>query len=114
MNTPDFALSYDPDAAYRPRSATATNSDERRATDGRSLDRLALWLDRTPADITRDVPAAMLEVLCRLPSTRRLRRGQDRALLADLRALLADIPDDDLRRRRLAYLLEEAERRSRL
>ena len=109
-------ITFDPDAAYRrPASAAPTHSafDAPAAAD-RRIERLALWLERSPAAIRRDLPGSMLEALCRLPSSRRLRRGQDRVLLADLRALLGEIPRDDLRRGRLAFLLEAAEHRSRL
>lgn len=80
----------------------------------RAIRRIALFLERSPADIETNVPGAMQDVLSRLPWERALRRHRDHVVLQDVRFLWEQIEPDDLRRPRLKYMLEHAERRSRL
>ena len=80
----------------------------------RAVRRLALLLDTSPEAIEANVPAALERVLCSLPWESRLRRERDRVVLADVRLLWEAMPADDLRRKRLQFLLEHAERRARL
>ena len=83
-------------------------------TRDRAIRRLALVLDRSPADLERNVPGALQEVLCRLPWEMALRRHRDRVVLQDVRFLWGQMESDDLRRPRLKFMLEHAERRSML
>lgn len=80
----------------------------------RAVRRLALFLERTPAAVEGNVPGALQEVLSRLPWERALRRHRDHVVLQDVRFLWEQMEADDLRRPRLKYMLEHAERRSRL
>jgi len=80
----------------------------------RAIRRLALFLERSPTAVETSVPGALQEVLCRLPWDRALRRHRDRVVLQDVRFLWERMEQDDLRRSRLKFLLEHAERRSRL
>jgi len=80
----------------------------------RAIGRLGLFLERTPAAVDRNVAGALEEVLCRLPWDRALRRHRDRVVLQDVRFLYDQMDRDDLRRSRLKFLLEHAERRLRL
>lgn len=79
-----------------------------------AIRRIALILDCSPAVVGRNVPAALEKVLCSLPWESRLRRERDRVLLNDVRLLWAALQPDDLRRKRVLFLIEHAERRSRL
>lgn len=76
--------------------------------------RLALVLERSPADVEANVPGALQVVLSQLPWEKALRRHRDRVVLQDARFLWEQMESDDLRRPRLKYMLEHAERRSRL
>jgi hypothetical protein len=80
----------------------------------RAVRRVALFLDRPERRVTGNLPGALQDVLCRLPWDARLRRERDRVLIADARRLFELVEPDDLRRPRLKYLLEHAERRTRL
>lgn len=80
----------------------------------RAIRRLALFLERSPTAVETNVPGALQEVLCRLPWDRALRRHRDHVVLEDVRFLWERMERDDLRRSRLKFLLEHAERRSRL
>jgi len=88
-----------------------TGEDKMRA---RSIGRLGLFLERAPAAVEANVAGALEEVLCRLPWDRALRRHRDRVVLQDVRHLFEQMEPDDVRRKRLKFLLEHAERRSRL
>jgi hypothetical protein len=83
-------------------------------TRGRSIRRLALFLERTPATVEANIPGALQEVLSRLPWDKALRRRRDRVVLQDVRFLWEQMESDDLRRSRLKFMLEHTERRSRL
>lgn len=83
-------------------------------TRARALRRLALFLDRSPADVVTNIPGALQDVLCRLPWEKALRRHRDRVVLQDVRFLWEQMESDDLRRPRLKFMLEHAERRSML
>lgn len=76
--------------------------------------RIALFLERPASRVEANVPGALQEVLCRLPWERALRRERDLVVLRDVRFLFEAMAPDDLRRARLKFLLEHAERRSRL
>ena len=80
----------------------------------RAIRRVALSLGRSPAAVQANVPGALQDALCRLPWDRALRRHRDRVILQDVRFLWEQIEPNDLRRPRLKFLLEHAERRSRL
>jgi len=80
----------------------------------RAIRRLALVLERPVDDVAANVPGALQDVLGRLPWERALRRHRDRVVLQDVRFLWEQMESDDLRRPRLKYMLEHAERRSRL
>lgn len=79
-----------------------------------ALRRLALFLEKPLRMVERNVPGSIQEALSRLPWERRLRRRRDQVVLQDLRLLWEQMDADDLRRARLKFLLEHAERRSRL
>lgn len=83
-------------------------------TPERSVRRLALFLERSPAAVEANMPGSLQDVLCRLPWERALKRHRDRVVLQDVRFLWEQMESDDLRRPRLKYMLEHAERRSRL
>jgi hypothetical protein len=83
-------------------------------TRDRAIRRLALFLERSPADVERNVAAALQDVLSRLPWERALRRHRDCVVLQDVRFLWEQMESDDLRRPRLKFMLEHAERRSML
>ncbi|MFW6078602.1 MAG: hypothetical protein ACODAE_03215 [Gemmatimonadota bacterium] len=83
-------------------------------TRDRAIARLALVLERPSSAVERNVPGALQDVLCRLPWERALRRHRDRVVLQDVRFLWEQMESDDLRRPRLKFMLEHAERRSRL
>lgn len=80
----------------------------------RAIRRVALLLERTPISVGANVPGALQDVLARLPWDRALRRHRDRVVLQDVRFLFEQMERDDLRRPRLKFLLEHAERRTRL
>lgn len=80
----------------------------------RAVRRVALFLDRPERRVAANLPGALQDVLCRLPWDARLRRQRDHVLVADARLLFGLVEADDLRRPRLKYLLEHAERRTRL
>lgn len=80
----------------------------------RAIRRVALFLEQVPASVEANVPGALQDVLARLPWERALRRHRDRVLLQDVRFLFEQIERDDLRRPRLKFMLEHAERRTRL
>ena len=79
----------------------------------RAVRRVALLLGSSAEAIETNVPVALEKVLCSLPWESRLRRERDRVVLADVRLLWEAMPADDLRRKRLQFLLEHAERRTR-
>ncbi|MFW6039447.1 MAG: hypothetical protein ACOC9N_00050 [Gemmatimonadota bacterium] len=83
-------------------------------TYARALRRVALYLECPPSVVESNVPAALEKVLCSLPWETRLRRRRDRVVLADARLLWEALPPDDMRRKRVQFLLEHAERRARL
>ena len=101
--------SMNPQAARSPVEMTGVGKMRHRA-----IRRLALFLERTPAAVETNVPGALEEVLCGLPWEKALRRHRDRVVLQDVRFLWEHMEQDDLRRSRLKFLLEHAERRSRL
>lgn len=80
----------------------------------RAVRRVALLLESSPEAVEANVPAALEKLLCALPWESRLRRERDRIALDDVRLLWEAMPTDDLRRKRLQFLLEHAERRARL
>lgn len=90
-----------------PDSAVATDVE-------RAVRRVALFLDWPERRVAANLPGAVQDVLCRLPWDARLRRERDHVLVADARLLFGLVQADDLRRPRLQYLLEHAERRTRL
>lgn len=79
---------------------------------GRAVRRLALFLERSPAAVEANIPGSLQDVLCRLPWEKALRRHRDRVVLQDVRFLWEQMESDDLRRPRLKFMLEHAERRS--
>lgn len=83
-------------------------------TRDRAIRRLALFLERSPAAVETNVPGALQDVLCHLPWEKALRRHRDRVVLQDVRFLWEQMESDDLRRPRLKFMLEHAERRSML
>ncbi len=83
-------------------------------TPDRAVRRLALFLERSPAAVDKNIPGALQDVLSRLPWERALRRHRDRVVLQDVRFLWEQMESDDLRRPRLKFMLEHAERRSML
>ena len=88
--------------------------DEALAARDKAIRQLALFLNASVRTVERNVPNALLSVLCRLPDGVALRRGQDKSLLRSVHALFAEIEDDDPRKRRLNYLIESASFRSRI
>lgn len=98
--------------SYRAQSAVELTG--RGKTRDRAVRRLALFVERPPAAVEANIPGSLQDALCRLPWDRALRRHRDRVVLQDVRFLWEQIESDDLRRPRLKFLLEHAERRSRL
>lgn len=88
--------------------------DPARTTDLSPVEHLAKYLEETTEAVLENVPNAVLRALCAVPQYTRLRRVHDATLLANLRTLVDAMPSDDLRRPRLRFLLEDAERRSRM
>lgn len=80
----------------------------------RAIRRVALFLGCSPTVVESNVPVALEKVLCALPWETRLRRERDRVVLEDVRLLWEALPPEDLRRKRVQYLLEHAERRLQL
>lgn len=76
--------------------------------------RIALFLEVPVSRVEANIPNALQDVLCRLPWDRALRRERDHVILDDVRFLFERMEPDDLRRRRLKFLIEHAERRARL
>lgn len=79
-----------------------------------ALRRLALFLEKPLRLVERNVPGSVQEALSRLPWERRLQRKRDQVILQDLRVLWERMDAEDLRHARLKFMLEHAERRSRL
>ena len=80
----------------------------------RAIRRLALFL-QVPVDrVAGNVPGALQDALGQLPWEFRLQRHRDRVVLQDVRFLFDEMDRDDLRRPRLKFMLEHAERRSRM
>lgn len=96
------------------RGGSALELTGRGKTRDRAVRRLALFLERAPARVEANIPGALQDVLCSLPWDRALRRHRDLVLLQDVRFLWEQVESDDLRRPRLKFMLEHAERRSRL
>jgi hypothetical protein len=92
----------------------ADRASEPRVTDLSPIEHLAHYLGTTTEAVLENVPNAVLQALCRIPQHSRLRRYHDSTLIGRLRTLVDAMPADDLRRPRLRFLLEEAERRSRM
>lgn len=88
--------------------------DASRVTDLSPVEHLAKYIGETTEAVLENVPNAVLRALCDVPQYTRLRRIHDATILANLRALVDGMPSDDLRRPRLRFLLEDAERRSRM
>lgn len=88
--------------------------DPARVTDLGPVEHVAQYLGTTTEAVLENVPNAVLRVLCEVPQHTRLRRIHDSTILSNLRKLVDAMADDDLRRPRLRYLLEDAERRSRM
>lgn len=80
----------------------------------RAIRRIALILERSPRAVETNIPGSLHDVLCGLPWERALRRHRDHVILQDVRFLWEQMESDDLRRPRLKFMLEHAERRSRL
>ena len=80
----------------------------------KAIRHVALFLNASVRTVERNVPNALLSVLCKLPDGRALRRGQDKVLMKAVHHLFAEVEHDDPRRRRLNYLLESASFRSRI
>lgn len=88
--------------------------DPSRVTDLSPVEHLAKHIGATTEAVLENVPNAVLRALCDVPQYTRLRRVHDATILANLRILVDAMPSDDLRRPRLRFLLEDAERRSRM
>lgn len=80
----------------------------------RAIRRIALFLDRPARRVAANPAGALRDVLCSLPWESRLRRDRDCVLVGDVRFLFDGLDADDPRRATLKYLLEHAERRTRL
>ena len=80
----------------------------------RAIRRLALFLEVPIERVAANVPGAIQDALGRLPWEYRLRRHRDRVVLQDVRFLFEAMDPDDIRRPRLKFMLEHAERRSRM
>lgn len=80
----------------------------------RAIRRLALFLQVPVERVTDNVPGALQDALGQLPWEYRLQRHRDRVVLQDVRFLFDGMDGDDLRRPRLKFMLEHAERRSRM
>ena len=80
----------------------------------RAIRRIALYLDRPARRVAANPAGALRDVLCSLPGESWLRRDRDRVLVGDVRFLFDGMDADDPRRAPLKYLLEHAERRTRL
>jgi len=94
---------------------TTVNSDPNQETrHERATRRIALFLGRPARRVEENLAGALRDVLCSLPWESRLRRDRDRGLVEDVRFLFDALEADDLRRPSLKYLLEHAERRTRL
>lgn len=83
-------------------------------TRDRAIRRIALFLEKPAERVASNVPGALQEALRLLPWERALRRHRDHVILHDVRFLFDRMDADDLRRPRLKFLLEHAERRARL
>ena len=95
--------------------STTVNSDTSPKTRrDRAIRRIALFLDRPARRVEANPAGALRDLLCSLPWESRLRRDRDRVLVADVRFLFDAMDADDPRRATLKYLLEHAERRTRL
>ena len=88
--------------------------DHALAARDKAIRQLALFLTASVRTVERNVPNALLSVLCRLPDGVTLRRGQDKSLMKSVHLLFAEIEDDDPRKARLNYLIESASFRSRV
>lgn len=94
---------------------TTVNSDTSLETrQERAIRRIALFLDRPARRVEANPAGALRDVLCSLPWESRLRRDRDRVLVEDVRFLFDGMDADDPRRAPLKYVLEHAERRTRL
>lgn len=89
------------DASLEPRHAVA-------------IRRIGLFLGRPVERIEANLPGALRDALCGLPWESRLRRDRDRVLLEDARLLFKCLEPDDPRRPTLKFLIEHAERRTRM
>lgn len=94
--------------------ATTSSDAGRQPRQERAIGRIALFLGRPARRVEENPAAAIRDVLCSLPWESRLRRDRDRVLVEDVRFLFEGMDADDLRRPSLKYLLEHAERRTRL
>jgi hypothetical protein len=89
-------------------------ADPARTTDMSPVEHLAQYIGTTTEAVLENIPNAVLQALCSVPQYTRLRRVHDATILGNLRTLVDAMPADDLRRPRLRFLLEDAERRSRM
>jgi hypothetical protein len=76
--------------------------------------RLALFLEVPVDRVAANIPGALHDALGQLPWEQRLQRHRDRVVLQDVRFLFEEMDREDLRRPRLKFMLEHAERRSRM
>jgi hypothetical protein len=89
-------------------------ADPARTTDMSPVEHLAQYIGTTTEAVLENIPNAVLQALCSVPQYTRLRRVHDATILGNLRTLVDAMPADDLRRPRLGFLHEDAERRTRM